>query len=150
MKENLKLYNGYCHLVNETMFFIREYFEGIIPAGRVEEDIYWMTKDLYNQVQALLICGRSEQVESLLENYLAFSLEYLEKGNPRQTVETDRKLCRNTVLNSVQLMVNLTVLLETLEFEPAMKVSGWFDLSKDWQVHKICSGVEIPQVEDLR
>jgi len=145
MNENIKLTQGYCYLVEETVRFINKYFEGIIPAGRVEEDIYWKTKELYNQVQALLICNRRQEVEALLEDYLEYALQYYKDGNLWEIIETDRKACRNIVLNSMQMMVNLTVLLEALEFVPAKAVSSWLKLSKEWQVHRLCSGSELPE-----
>ena len=82
MNDNTKLIKGYRYLVKETLLFIDQYFEGIIPAGRVEEEIYWKTKELYNQVQALLICGRRDQVITLLEEYLEFAITYFKQGNP--------------------------------------------------------------------
>lgn len=149
MNDNTKLIKGYRYLVKETLLFIDQYFEGIIPAGRVEEEIYWKTKELYNQVQALLICSRRDQVITLLEEYLEFAITYFKQGNPLEAMETDRKACRNTVLNSVQMMVNLTVLLEALAFEPAKRVSEWLGLGKEWQVHRLCSGYELPQAKEL-
>ena len=145
MNENVNLTEGYSYLVKETVRFINKYFEGIIPAGRVEEDIYWKTKELYNQVQALLICNRRQDVAALLEEYLAYALTYYKSGNLWEIVETDRRSCRNIVLNSIQMMVNLTVLLETLDFEPAKNISSWLNLSKEWQVHRLCSGSELPK-----
>ena len=144
MNKNVKLTEGYCYLVKETVRFINKYFEGIIPAGRVEEDIYWKTKELYNQIQALLICNRRQEVEAQLEEYLEYALQYYREGNLWENIETDRKACRNNVLNCIQMMVNLTVLLEALEFAPAKIVSSWLQLSKEWQVHRLCSGSELP------
>ena len=145
MNDNIKLIQGYCYLVRETVLFIQKHFEGIIPAGRVEEDIYWKTKELYNEVQALLICNRRQEVEVLLEDYLEYALTYYKNGDVWNTLEHDRKACRNIVLNSIQMMVNLTVLLEALEFLPAKRVSSWLNLSKEWQVHRLCSGTEISE-----
>lgn len=87
MNGNACLVNGYCHLVNKTLFFIQKYFEGIIPAGRPDQEIYWKTKAVYEQIRELLDGGREEEVRQILQGYLEFATAYFEQGEPWKTRE---------------------------------------------------------------
>lgn len=155
MSENTWLINGYCHLVNKTFFFIDKYFEGVIPAGRVDVEVYERTREAYSLLEHYRETGDKEEAGKLLEVYLTFATDYLEQGAPWRTRETDRRGCRNTILNSVQMIANLTVWLKALSAEeqwplcPAAKVQEWLSLGEQWQVHSIHSGFELPQTEEL-
>lgn len=145
MNENSLLINGYCHLVNKTFSFIQKYFDGVVPAGRLDQDIYWKTKEIYDSLETL----QAARVQEILEDYLRFATEYFEQGNPWKNRECDRRVCRNTVLNSVQMIANLTIWLELLEEYPAARVKEWLELDEEWQVHGVHSGYELPVTEEL-
>lgn len=149
MGENAKLLNGYIHLVNKTVLFVQKYFEGIVPAGRLDQDIYWKTKDLYGKVEELREEGREAEAEELLWSFLEFANGYFEAGKPWETCRKDRKACRNTILNSVQLVANLTVLLAGDRDYPTTKVEGWLALDCSWEVHRVTSGYELPGTEQI-
>lgn len=147
MTENSTLLNGYCHLVNKTILFVRKYFEGIIPAGRLDQDIYWRTKALYEKTESLLEEQRLDEAFGLLEEFLRYANDYFDEGRPWETRRTDRRGCRNTVLNTVQLIANLTVLLSPIFDYPTDKVCGWLSLTPDWKVQSVHSGYELPATE---
>ncbi len=155
MSENTWLINGYCHLANKTFFFIGKYFEGVVPAGRTDEKICERTKEIYRLLEQDMETGAIEEAVKLLEEYLSFATEYFEQGNPWKTREKDRRTCRNTILNTVQMIANLTVWMKALSaadqwsFCPAAKVEQWLSLDGKWQIHSVHSGVELPQTEEL-
>lgn len=47
------------------------------------------------------------------------------------------------------MIANLTVWLGALEDCPAYKVEKWLNLGKEWQVHSVRSGYELPKTEEL-
>ncbi len=149
MNENVWLVNEYCNLVNKTIYFIQNYFEGVIPAGHLDEDLYWKTKNVYQQERAILQSGSKEELVALLEEYLQFANEYFEKGNLWGAGKEDRRVCRNTILNSVQLIANLTILLSPIAEYPTAQVSRWLELQPDWQVQRVHSGYELPRTETI-
>ena len=118
MNENTRLMNEYCTLVNKIFAFIQEYFDGIVPAGRPDPEIYHKTKAIYEQLENWgedsegKEC-RKDAAQVLLEEYLVFAEAYFAKGNPWENRENNRSICRNTVLNSVQMIANLTVWLNS-------------------------------------
>ena len=149
MNENSWLENGYCHLVNKTLFFIEKYFEGIVPAGRPQQDIYWKTKEIYDELEVLWKEGRTQEADRILEAYLTFATEYFEQGNPWKNRKNDLRACRNTILNSVQMIANLTVWLDARREYPACRVMEWLELDREWQVHHVHSGYQLPKVDEI-
>lgn len=147
MYENTKLLNGYCHLVNKTLLFVQKYFEGIVPAGRLDRDLYWKTKKVYEQAEVLLQEDKITDLENLLEQYLEFANAYFEAGKPWETCREDRRTCRNTILNSVQLVANLTILLTPILEYPTGKVGKWLELTQNWNVQSVHSGYELPRTD---
>lgn len=165
------LVNEYCRLVNENISFIQEHFEGIVPAGRPEDEIYWKTKAVCEQLRALLeeesrnearmnekkvnyvVAGNSNtteaEIDRVLEEYLKRATEYFEQGEPWNTREQNRKACRNTILNSLQMIANLTFWLDVLGEETAHEVSEWLELDMNWKVHCVHSGQDLGSAERL-
>lgn len=161
----------YCRLVNDNICFIQDYFEGIVPAGRPDEEIYWKTKAVGEQLRALLeeesikegklrgkkanytIVGNAMATEAeinrILGEYLEFAVNYFEKREPWNTIETNRKACRNTILNSWQLIANLTVWLDILGEAAANKALQWLELDTEWKVHSVHSGLDLKGAEKL-
>jgi len=134
----------YRNFVNETLGFLENNFENVIPAGRVDQGIHLWTKDVFKKAERLQATGKKEELEILVENYLKYSLEYFKLNTPWQNVEADRRICCNAILNTVQLVVNLSVLMQAVGYEPAGKVLNLFGFEGSLQIHNIHSGYELP------
>lgn len=145
----------YCHLVNENIYFVQKHFEGIVPAGRPEDEIYWKTKEAGERLRDLVesengnSAATEMEINRILGTYLVFATEYFEKKEPWNTIETNRRACRNTILNSLQMIANLTVWLELLGEPSAHNVLQWLELDNEWKVHSVHSGLELCGVEEL-
>ena len=166
MSEYTWLIDGYCELVNKTFLFIENNFEGVVPAGRPDEDIYRRSKELYDRLNLISEAGEYEVaiqragiqeaeaggVDTIavahaqqgffehLGAYLEFATEYFEQGNPWNALEQDRKVCRNTVLNTVQMIANLTVCLAVLNEPCVCQVKNLLGLEDAWRVQAVHSG----------
>lgn len=147
MNGNAALINGYCDLVNKTIYFVQNYFEGVVPAGHLDEGLYWETKRVYRRARGLSGEDQREELVSLLEDYLALAAGYFREGNPWESCRNDRRACRNTILNSVQLIANLTVLLAGVAEHPADRVREWLELGDEWDFHCVHSGYRLPRTE---
>lgn len=136
-------------MVNKTVQFVQKYFEGIVPAGKLDRDLYWKTKSVYERAERLLECDKEEEAQELLADFLEYANSYFEAGKPWETCHNDRQACRNTVLNSVQLVANLTVLLRPVPDCPTQTVSGWLQLSEAFRVQSVHSGHELPRTAPI-
>ena len=145
----------YCHLVNENIYFIQKHFEGIVPAGRPDDAIYWKTKEVGEQLCGLLeeengnAVATESEINRILAEYAEYAIEYFEKREPWNMLETNRRACRNTILNSLQMVANLTVWLELLGEPFAHSVLQWLELDTSRKVHSVHSGLELCGVEEL-
>lgn len=142
---NKSLLEEYRNFVQETFSFIEQNFENVIPAGRVDAGISLWTKDVYRKAEKLQTAEKREELETLVENYLKYSLEYFKHNTPWQNVEEDRRIWCNTMLNTVQLVVNLSVLMDAVGYEPAKKVLDIFGFESSLQINNIHSGYELPE-----
>ncbi len=141
---NQQLIEGYCKFVNETFAFVENYFESVIPAGRLDPGVFLWTKDIYKKADRLQAAGKQEELETLVKNYLKYALEYFKLNTPWQNVEADRRISCNAILNTMQLAVNLSVLMEICGYEPAKKVLDVFGCESSLQINHIHSGFEVP------
>ena len=149
----------YCQLVAETFTYIEEHFESIVPAGCPDQEIYWKTKAVYEQLEQLLgqTDCRGETIilpapegskeaaegEQLIAAYLEYARNYFTERRPADHAE-NRRLCRNVVLNTVQMIANLAIWLECLYQDPAANyVQKCLVLAADWKVHFVHSGTEL-------
>lgn len=139
-----ELLQEYCSLVNETFQFIEENFENIIPAGRVDPGIFLWTKDIHKKAERLMSEGKNREMETLIENYLKYSKEYFKNGTPGYILKSDRRTCCNTILNVVQLVANLSILLDETGYKQAGEVISMFRLERTEGIHTVKSGYEIP------
>ena len=143
MYQNLA--DGYCSFVNDIFKFIETNFESIVPAGRTDPGIFLWTKDIYKKADRLKKDGKQEDLEQLVKNYLKYAVEYFKMNTPWQNVEADRRICCNALLNAMQLVVNLSVLMVLIDYEPAKKVLDMFGFEDALQLNHMQSGCEIPE-----
>ena len=69
MSKREELIREYCRQVNESLHFIQKYMEGIVPAGRCSEELYWETKKISEELQALFD-SRDLDITSMEEGVL--------------------------------------------------------------------------------
>ena len=76
MSKREELIREYCRQVNESLHFIQKYMEGIVPAGRCSEELYWETKKISEELQK----SNHEQT-ALIRAYLREAAQlYVEGG----------------------------------------------------------------------
>jgi len=138
-----ELLKEYCKLVNETFGFVKENFENIVPAGRRDPGIFLWTKDIYKKAERLLSEDKTEELEDLAENYLKYAKEYYLCGTPGQIMKNDRRTCCHTILNTVQLVANLSVLMDALGCSQAAEVMKALNMERTWTIQNVHSGFEV-------
>ena len=142
---NQQLSEEYCRFVNETFAFIEKNFENVIPAGRLDPGVFLWTKDIYKKADRLMAAEKQEELEVLVKNFLNYSLEYFKFNTPWQNMEADRRICCNAILNTVQLIVNLSVLMKIIGYQPAGKVLNLFGFDEDLRINPVHSGYELQE-----
>ena len=90
MSKREELIREYCRQVNESLHFIQKYMEGIVPAGRCSEELYWETKKISEELQ------KSNQGEPLAEEVCGWLLAQetadVQKVRSGQSLEVAREI----------------------------------------------------------
>ena len=120
MSKREELIREYCRQVNENLHFIQKYMEGIVPAGRCSEELYWETKKISEELQK-----SDHEQTALIRAYLKEAVQLYADGEPWKTRITDRRLCRNTILNHLQMLANVSFWLREQGEPLAEEVCGW-------------------------
>ena len=89
MSKREELIREYCRQVNESLHFIQKYMEGIVPAGRCSEELYWETKKISEELQksnheqtALIRAYLREAAQLYVEGLANVSFWLREQGEP--------------------------------------------------------------------
>ena len=148
MSKGEELIREYCRQVNESLHFIQKYMEGIVPAGRCDEKIYWETKRISEKLHVGNNIGNYEQT-ALIQAYLSEAAQLYAAGEPWKTRITDRRLCRNTVLNHLQMLANVSFWLKNLGEPLAEEVCGWLLVQEAEEVQKVRSGQSLEAAGEI-
>lgn len=156
MSKREELIREYCRQMNESLHFIQKYMEGIVPAGRCDEKIYRETKRISEQLRvadgnggvqvsgATLKLGNNRKQKNeqtaLIQAYLREAAQLYAAGEPWKTRITDRRLCRNTILNHLQMLANVSFWLKEQGEPLAEEVCGWLLEQEAEEVQKVRSG----------
>lgn len=135
---------NYRELTEKTMSFLDKYFEHIIPAGRFDPSVLQKTKEVFDQINTLIASGKESDSATLLADYLEYATAYYARTDPFRN-QDDRRLCRNVILNTVQMLANLTVWTARLygTVPEGCDVRTRLELTADWKIHCVRSGVEL-------
>ena len=163
MSKREELIREYCRQVNESLHFIQKYMEGIVPAGRCDEDIYWKTKKVGEKLHETVadseayetgkhigtMVGKELQQIELIKEYLREAAQLYADGEPWKTRITDRRLCRNTILNHLQMLANASFWLREQGEPLAEEVCGWLLTQETAEVQKVRSGQSLENAREI-
>jgi len=79
----------YRNFVNETLGFLENNFENVIPAGRVDQGIHLWTKDVFKKAERLQATGKKEELEILV---IKETLKLLTEKNIRRIAKEVAKI----------------------------------------------------------
>ena len=153
MSKREELIREYCRQVNESLHFIQKYMEGIVPAGRYDEKIYWETKKLREQLhitwKSQTVGKQKSEQTALIQAYLSEAAKLYADGEPWKTRITDRRLCRNTILNHLQMLANVSFWLKKQGEPLAEEVCGWLLTQETEDVQKVRSGQSLEKAREI-
>lgn len=144
MSKREELIREYCRQVNESLHFIQKYMEGIVPAGRCSEELYWKTKRITEELQK-----NDHRQTALMWAYLKDAAQLYADGEPWKTRITDRRRCCNTILNHLQMLANVSFWLREQGEPLAGEVCGWLLTQETTDVQKVRSGQSLENAREI-
>lgn len=145
-RNNSELLGTYGNFVNRTLAFIAKYLNNAVPDGILEEDISARITFLYAAVAEKIEDGHLKEALDTLFEFARFGNRYFDMNEPWNARKGDDKGCRQTIFNCVQIVANLSVMLEPFLPFSSTKVADWLLLTRDWRPQWVPSGYTLPHI----
>ncbi|MDR1629489.1 MAG: methionine--tRNA ligase [Oscillospiraceae bacterium] len=148
-RNNSELLGAYGNFVNRTLAFISKYLDGIVPNGVSENEIAEQIEVLLLTVGQKIEDGQfKDALESIFE-FVRFGNKYFDANEPWKTRENNPNQCCQTLFNCVQIIANLSVLLQPFLPFSSAKVFEWLNLNNEWKAQWIQEGYVLPEISIL-
>lgn len=115
--------------MNRSLSFIRKYWNGVVPGGRIGLEIESGIENLYKTTGGLIEKGLFKDAVSGIFEYVRRANKYFDTEAPWITRLSDEAACQNTLYQCVQIIANLAVLLKPFLPFSSEKVCSWLGLT---------------------
>lgn len=146
---NSELLGAYGNFINRTLVFVDKYYNCVVPQGEVTREIFSKINNLYQSVGKGIKTGDLKDSLDEIFEFIRYSNKYFDTEKPWITRTTDTFACDTTIFNCVQIIANLSVLLNPFLPFSSEKVQSWLNISYKWEAQFIETGYEIPKTQIL-
>ena len=116
----------------------------VLGIQNISVDADWETKKISEELQK----SNHEQT-ALIRAYLREAAQLYVEGEPWKSRITDRRLCRNTILNHLQMLANVSFWLREQGEPLAEEVCGWLLAQETADVQKVRSGQSLEVAREI-
>ncbi len=146
---NGELLGAYGNFVNRSLSFIRKYWNGVVPDGRFDTEIYLAIERLYQTTGTLIEKGAIKDAVNGIFEFVRWANRYFDAQTPWITRISDQDACQNTLYQCVQIAANLAVLLKPFLPFSSEKICDWLDVDEGWQIHEVPGRHVLPEIRIL-
>ena len=146
---NGELLGAYGNFINRTLSFINKYFDGIVPEGKVNQELEKQIDDLFASTGKNIEDGKIKDAIGEIFDFVRSANKFFDSEQPWITRNTDESACKNTLYQCVQIIANLSVILNPFLPFSSEKVCGWLDIDNTWQRKVVGSDYKLPEIEIL-
>lgn len=146
---NSELLGAYGNFVNRTLMFIKKYFDGVIPVGKLDCDIDGKIVYLFQCVGDKIEKGLFKDALDSIFEFIRFSNKYFDLSEPWKTRTSDISGCYNTLYNCVQIIANLSILLEPFLPFSSSKIRSWLNIRNVWEKQYVAPDSILPEINIL-
>ena len=146
---NGELLGAYGNFVNRSLAFIAKYFDRIVPEGIEDPSINNQINELFVSVGRQIENGAFKDAIAEIFDFVRNANKFFDTEQPWVTRNTDKKACRNTLYQCVQMIANLAVLLSPFLPFSSEKVCRWLGINNRWKKQSVSAGYLLPEVEIL-
>ncbi len=137
MAHNKFLVGGLGNFINRNVSFINKKFDGVVSAGKVNEDIIKLTKDTYNEVAKLIEAGELRAALDKVSDYVDAANKFYDNSTPWIQVKEDIDAFNNTTYTCMYMIANLSNLLrpfipdttDRMKSLLGIKENGWNEVT---------------------
>ncbi len=147
---NGELLGAYGNFVNRSLLFILKSFEGKVPEANTNPAIIQPLSRLFSTIGGLIEKGNFKEALDNIFTLIRAANKYFDEEQPWITVKSDMEKCKETLNTCVQLIANLSILLDPFLPFSSAKVRNFLGIENaTWQHTQIPVGRELGQVEIL-
>lgn len=147
---NGELLGAYGNLVNRSLIFIQKTFDSKVPEGQCNADIRKSLAELYAIVGSLIEQGNFKESIDTIFSFIRSANKYFDEEQPWITAKDNVTKCKDTLHTCVQIISNLSILLEPFLPVSSSKVQNMLKLkTSDWKYTEVASGSDLGIVSIL-
>ncbi|MGM7685053.1 methionine--tRNA ligase [Cytobacillus sp. Hm23] len=109
---NSELLGAFGNFVNRSFKFIEKYFDGNVPEGYIDATIKSELQNLYQHIGQCIEQGHFKRAIEDIFLFIRQSNKYFDEQKPWIQIKEDKKNCEQTLFTCIQIITNLSVLLQ--------------------------------------
>lgn len=149
-KHNGELLGGYGNFVNRTLAFIKKSFNNTTTKGKIDKEIEKKLLKAYKEVGAAI---ENFEIKKALEKVMELvrdANKYFDEKTPWVSYKNNKEECENTLYTCVQIIANLTNLLEPFVPFSTEKIRQMLNINnKSWNFIELREQIILKNVEIL-
>jgi methionyl-tRNA synthetase len=150
LSHNSELLGAYGNFVNRTLKFVGKSFAGIVPDGSLDAKIRVQLSTLYETTGEKIADGHFKNALETIFAFIRSANKYFDEKQPWKTINDDQQDCQNTLYTCVQMIANLTNLLDPFIPFSSAKVRHMLGLVTNvWDVVAVKPGTQLPTIKPL-
>ena len=127
---NNDLVGLYGNFVNRTLVFIDKNFNGEIPKGEISAKLKNDIFDLYFNVGDCIEEGNFRDGLQMVLKLIKKANKYFDDEKPWVTLNSNKENCENTLYNCVQLILNISNLMEPFTPNSSKKIRDFLEVNE--------------------
>ena len=147
---NGELLGAYGNLVNRSLVFLQKSFDSKVPEGQCDFEIRKSLTELYIIVGNLIEQGNLKDAIEAIFSFIRSANKYFDEEQPWLTIKDNRTKSSETLHTCVQIIANLSILLEPFLPTTSAKIQDMLQIkSLDWNYFEVPSNAKIGLVSIL-
>ncbi|MBP7175087.1 MAG: methionine--tRNA ligase [Thermoclostridium sp.] len=147
---NGELLGAYGNFVNRSLVFIQKYQNNQVPQAKNTPTVLNSLNTLYANAGSAIELGNFKEALEEIFAYIRSANKFFDDEQPWITVKSSPDRCNETMNTCVQIIANLSNLLEPFLPFSSARVRSFLSMGKpSWEVVKVEAGLEIKPVEIL-
>jgi methionyl-tRNA synthetase len=147
---NGELLGAYGNFINRSLVFIQKSFNGIVPNGKCNSDINKTLHRLYIIVGDFIECGNLKDAIETIFSFIRSANKYFDEEQPWITVKGNVERCKDTLYTCVQIIANLSVLLQPFLPNSSSDIHKTLKITKlEWVYIEVPTELKIDEVRIL-
>ena len=146
---NGELINNWGNLVNRTLTFIKNKYNGRISKHSVSHTIKDRIKATYISVSSHLNNGKIANATSEILSLVNFANKYFDESQPWKLVKSDKNTCEDLLFDYLTLITNIAILFSPILTKSSKTVLDWLKINNYIYEYTEPQNVELENIEPL-